>query len=280
VRIEARVEAKSNPREAAIIVDAATITDLLLLKLPPRSEPYAKVTLGNAHAHDDNKEIYTSGFPRAMNYRHQVGKIEAREAPEDEAFAWITDLNFQEGLSGSPVYDEAGKIIGVLKKASGDGITSIIPIGYAESLLAQVRVHEIQQALGDFDALRLRFEWTFVVSGTRDDPQLNLVYKKLVPGDPKISKINVQILPIGESSDQPHVDMGPHNLSNLGPLAYDPDNSGGTFSLPDLVKEIKESKRRAEVKNVKELRIAIVPVLPDDKKLPSTKITVPYELDD
>ena len=136
VRIEARISEKNaNPIRAAI-VDASINTDLLLLKIPPGAKEYTKVSLGNAQSHDDDDAIYTSGFAKLISYRKQEGKIETREGPGGHL--WATGLKFEYGQRGSPIYNAAGEVIGIVEGDKGT-LSYMIPIGFADSLLAQVR---------------------------------------------------------------------------------------------------------------------------------------------
>jgi serine protease Do len=142
VSIEARIAEKSANARPAAIVDDAINMDLLLLKLPPGPDDYVPVSLGSAYDHDDTQDIYTSGFPRSISYRTQNGRIEAREGPG--GYLWVTDLNFEYGQSGSPIYNGDGEVIGVVKGVEGS-LNYIVPIEFADSLLAQVRLREMKQ---------------------------------------------------------------------------------------------------------------------------------------
>jgi S1-C subfamily serine protease len=144
--IEGRVKAKNAVSNKATVVDGSANVDLLLLKLPPDVDSYSKVQLGNARSHNDADPIYTSGFPRSINYRTQEGTIEAREGPG--GYLWATSLNFEEGQSGSPVYNKAGLVLGVVKGDQGN-LHYIIPIEFADPLLTQVRLREIEKSIAD-----------------------------------------------------------------------------------------------------------------------------------
>jgi S1-C subfamily serine protease len=144
VRIEARIGDRSENARPAAIVDASINTDLLLLKLPPASDDYTAVSLGTAYDHNDAEDIYTSGFPKSISFITQAGKIQAREGPGGSL--WTTNLQFEHGQSGSPVYDDSGKVIGVVKGTEGT-LNYIVPIEFADPLLTQVRLREMKQQI-------------------------------------------------------------------------------------------------------------------------------------
>lgn len=151
VRFEIAVGERTADRRPAATVDGSEILDLLVLKTPPPAEPFTAVVLGNADAHPSGEQIFTSGFPDNLtSVRKQTGLIEAREGPG--GVLWSVDFSLRSGQSGSPVYDRNARVIGVIK---GDNPPSafMIPIDFADGLIAQVRVRELR---GRIDALENR----------------------------------------------------------------------------------------------------------------------------
>ncbi len=147
--IKASIKEKNANAWSAAIVDASINTDLLLLKIPPGTEEYPKVALGSALSQNDSDAIFTSGFPNTLTYITREDKIEAREGPG--GYLWTTGLKFEQGQSGSPVYNADAEVIGIVKGDEGS-LGYMIPIEFADPLLVQVRLREIQKELSEIKA--------------------------------------------------------------------------------------------------------------------------------
>lgn len=271
VTIDARIAEKSaNPRRAAI-VDASINIDLMLLKIPPSLEPYANVKLGSALDHDDEKPIYTSGFPRAMPYRKQPGIIEGRWGLG--GYLWATSFDFKEGQSGSPIYNRDGYVLGLVKGVA-DGVGYIIPISFADSLLAQVRLREIRLAMKDFELLRKQFSWSGEVNRVRGTDIITVIYEKSVLGEPHVTSIDLKIKPVGIKDDKKMEmnDFPMRNIARKAPLGL----SGGIFELDDLWEKVEGLRKAFEYTSITELRLDIVPTLSDDSVLRRKRIIINY----
>ncbi len=59
--------------------------------------------------------VYTMGFPEGYSYMTGDGKINAFDGPSGHFYLWVTDMQFKAGQSGSPVYLQDGRIVGVVK---------------------------------------------------------------------------------------------------------------------------------------------------------------------
>ncbi|WP_417461033.1 S1 family peptidase [Kordiimonas sp.] len=59
--------------------------------------------------------VYTMGFPEGYSYMTGDGKINAFDGPSGHLYLWVTNMQFKSGQSGSPVYLEDGRIVGVVK---------------------------------------------------------------------------------------------------------------------------------------------------------------------
>lgn len=59
--------------------------------------------------------VYTMGFPEGYSYMTGDGKINAFDGPTGHFYLWVTDMRFKSGQSGSPVYLQDGRIVGVVK---------------------------------------------------------------------------------------------------------------------------------------------------------------------
>ena len=94
--------------------------------------------------------MYTSGFPASLDYVVDEAKIKSRDAPG--GYAWVLDMaTTDHGQSGSPVYDETGRVVGVIKgdlRGANQGQiigTVFIPIERAEALLLPARFDELRK---------------------------------------------------------------------------------------------------------------------------------------
>lgn len=280
VSIEARIgEKHSEPRDA-MIVEGMRNTDLLLLKIPPRPEKYTKVTLGSALNHKDENPVYTSGFPKGLNYRKHEDKIEARDAPG--GYLWTTGLKFEQGQSGSPIYNATGEIIGVVKGQNKDGTLSyMIPIEFADSLIAQVRFAEIKKALQGFESLRRKMNWSGeLLKKGRVDPKIVIKYEKMVSGNPHVKKIELWIKPIGLRDGEEEYINGFSYVSEersnevLRSMAV---RDWGTFELNGLWEKVENLRRTLGFSEIKYLKVAISSILSNGTQLPSKSIVIDYE---
>lgn len=144
VAFDISIGEKTSQRRPAAVIDGTQLLDLLLLKMPPAPEPYIPVPLGSAYAHPSGDRIFSSGFPKSLSYRTVQGGIEAREGPG--GYLWTVDLSFQSGQSGSPVYNADGEVIGVAKGDDAE-LSFMIPIDFADGLIAQVRIQELRHRI-------------------------------------------------------------------------------------------------------------------------------------
>lgn len=259
----------TTPVKAAVI-DAVVSTDLMLLKLPPPpnlSNSYPTVKLGLAITHDDSKPIFTSGFPKDLVYRRHDGKIETRSGPG--GYLWGTDLKILYGESGSPVYNEKCEVIGIVKGEEND-IGYFIPIGFADTLLVQIRLNEIRR---DFEVLRQKFDWRGDLIGGFGDRGISLKYEKSVAGEPQVTSIDVQITPIVLTETGREAKVGPfpgnsHRTSLTGEAV-------GIFNFPKRwdFEQICEDMGYDEIK---EIQVDIIPTLSDGAMKQRNRILVEY----
>jgi S1-C subfamily serine protease len=268
VTIEARIAEKTaNPRRVAI-VDASINTDLMLLKMPPGPEPFPVVPLGRAIEHDDSQPIYTSGFPKSLDYRKHEGKIEGRSGPG--GYLWQTSFDFKEGQSGSPVYNADGEVIGVVK-GEENGTGFIIPIGFADALLAQIRLREIRAAMRDFDHLRRQFTWNGEVDGSK----IKITYEKSVAGEPQVDFVDLKIRAVGmiagrEEKLTPFPKPGVQRTALIG-------RTGGVFELDGVREQIELFRQSFGFDEINEVEIDIVPTLSDGSELRRKRIVMEYK---
>ncbi len=245
--------------------------------------------------------IYTSGFPRSLDYLPLTGSILVRDGPGGNV--WATNLNLEEGQSGSPIYDGEGTIIGIAKAtASGNSnINYFIPIEFADSLLAQLRMLDIQERLGkiaealnypkdvnadvlaqrlrtleeDITILRQHLTWTAEMEvGPEGERVLKISYEKMMSGAPYPKTIEIRVDPIGQKNGASEL------LPSLGGLFADPVETPTRSSGAFVVREIPE--RLDVIQDIydfdeMDLRISILPTLSDGTVLTVEKITAPYK---
>ncbi len=208
------------------VIDANPSLDLLLLKLSPRAERFQKLALGRADAVGAADPIHTSGFPKSIDYMARDGKILVRDGPGGNV--WATDLNLEEGQSGSPVYDGQGNVIGIAKASAtaNSGTNFFIPIEFADSLLVQLRMLDIQKRLGnlmdhpadadpetlaqrirtieeDIMTLRQHFNWSAKIENTTGGRVLRISYEKMMAGEPYPAELGIKIQPTGQKDGKP-----------------------------------------------------------------------------
>jgi hypothetical protein len=277
VRIEARIASKHTDALPAAVVDASVPTDVMLLKLPPAAEPYASLgtKLGRAIDHKEDDDVYTSGFPKVLDYRKQSGKIEARHGPG--GYLWATNLQFLAGQSGSPVYDSEGTVIAVVK-GDAENVGYIIPIGYADALLAQVRLREIANSMRDFEVLRKQFRWEGEAVANDSGLSASIWYEKSVGGEPHVDSIDVEITLRGRRiSNGEERDVGPYPLIDI-PRVAQLGRTGWTFRVSDndFGARIRQYAEDFEM-TFDEVRVDIVPTLTDGSELRRKRIE--FEID-
>jgi S1-C subfamily serine protease len=279
VRIEARIGDKHSAPLSAMLVEGKQITDLLLLNIAPGKDKYPKVTLGNARSHPKGGTVYTSGFTKSITYRYHEDKIEAREGPR--GYLWTTGLEFENGQSGSPIYNAAGEIIGVVKGENKKGTLSyMIPIGFADSLIAQVRFAEIKNALQDFESLRHTINWAGKLTGSNRRPVVTIKYEKMVAGEPHVEAIDLKIrlrVKIDGEEEYIHPPLKFLNLARKGKTS----KTGGAFELKGGIWQDKfdHLKENWSIEEIMYLKAIIIPRLTEGTVLPSKTITISYEED-
>ena len=109
-------------------------TDIALLKLSdtsslraPAPVCYAKPPIGAL--------IHALGFSGGPNFKPISGNFAGESSTSS---AWTGVFVFEAGMSGAPIYNEAGKVVGLVQR--GDAVapttTDIVPIQRAKSMLA------------------------------------------------------------------------------------------------------------------------------------------------
>jgi S1-C subfamily serine protease len=304
VIIRANIGKKAEQLEyKAAPVNAVPELDLLLLKIPPGLQAHKPVKLGTLNEAESATNVNTSGFPESANYRPASGSIGSKDT--DTGYLWeVNNMAFDFGQSGSPVYTNDGTVIGIAKGQlkNSPTVNYIIPIQFADSLLASLRMSEMQQqiatlnsrlaeietkkvdpAVKNIDEIASNFEWSATVSG--DD--ILVTYEKLANTGPQIDTMTVSATPIARGK------TGPLNM--FATFVDSDKDSEPDFTNPD---EFDSTKRRSvaavkllffEVKKafcvagsaveMTRIKIDIVPFLKGGTQLEPESIFLEHSLD-
>lgn len=144
------LEEKSAQARPAKLADRMPNAGLFLLNMVPAPDPYPTLDLASAFALDERADLFASGFPERLSYQMLSGKIEAREGPGAYSWSLSDSIEAGTGMGGAPVYTGDGKVVGILF----EGVPSrMIPIEFAERLIGQVRVQQLNEDMADIKAV-------------------------------------------------------------------------------------------------------------------------------
>lgn len=126
----------------AAVVATDTPTDLAVLRLDgpsPHSAPPSRSATELRLA----EALLSVGSPRELGFSVQRGIVSRLERRFGDARYVQTDLPANPGSSGGPVFDEEGRLIGVMSFVLRDseGIAFVTPIDAAAPVLARADVH-------------------------------------------------------------------------------------------------------------------------------------------
>lgn len=309
---------QNNPafRIKALPINGNEIIDLLLLKVPEGNEPYKPLQLGSSEALSKGDTLFTLGFPAADDPEFQPdplfrsGDLSSRSGPTGSL--WTVSIPMTAGQSGSPIFHNDGTVVGVARAVSETDANSryMIPIHFADSILAHLRVAALQKqleavlkALGKTEPdaiplndrlksvesnitdLRKFYEWSASMSG--DDVKIE--FTKLVGGEPLLRGIEPQIKPIAINLEDKAITKSKLKLKpQPGPSAEEfslttfeeKDSSGSIIvtKIKDIIATLESVD--GDIKSIPELEIRIVPVLSDGTKLKPQILVIKTHLDD
>jgi Trypsin-like peptidase domain len=318
VQIGANVFKKTpNPEFVAVPVQAMPEFDLLLLKVSPNAVPFQPLVLGTLADALSATAVKTSGFPKSANYRPDSGSIGSKDTTS--GYLWeVNDMPFDFGQSGSPVYTDEGVVVGVAKGQldGSPGVNYMIPIQFTDSLLATIRLSDMQaqiasltdrlneletkkvdesiarigEAETSLTEIQSNFLWSAGTSesGPVQNRQLFVEYRRLANKGPEISSIILSIKPyaVGEGGDSitmlsPKLEF--YNKPGDGsppPSEYDPVTRRGLFPVKRALQLVMEHFCESdELKALQRLNIGVIPVLKDGQKLAKETIVVDYPFD-
>lgn len=123
---------KHGNQEPLTIVAGDPQRDLLLLRFESRLEGFTYLCIDPSPLRNSQK-IFTSGFPKEMPYRVGSGEVLSLDGENDTI---VIDIPIDEGQSGSPIYLENGRLVGVAlgKIKSSEQAYSIVGIEYVKRL--------------------------------------------------------------------------------------------------------------------------------------------------
>lgn len=140
-RITGRIGAKFGPEFPLEIIRRYPNQDLMILTLPDIYGEITPVCLSfDKRNIQEGTEIATSGFPAGLDYTTHKGKIEGKRGPRGRRGLWRTDVPFNSGQSGSPIYDMTGLVMGfaVGDIENAEGLNFFQPL---HSIRSEVKQH-------------------------------------------------------------------------------------------------------------------------------------------
>jgi S1-C subfamily serine protease len=140
------IEFTDGQRLKAQIVESSTSADLALLQVDRVPEAAVAAKLGDSDVVETGDDIFVVGAPYGLSNTLTVGRVSARRP--DEARGGIlstneflqTDAPVNPGNSGSPVFNKAGEVVGIVSSVMSDsdefhGVGFAATINTARTLL-------------------------------------------------------------------------------------------------------------------------------------------------
>jgi hypothetical protein len=273
VTISANIgEKSSTPRFGNVtIVNSMPLLDLLLLKVPPASDPFVAAKIGTAENLTPADVIFTSGFPETANYTVEQGHLTSKDGPR--GYLWTVSLPFTSGQSGSPVYDKDGLIVGIAKGNDNRAANQnyMIPIQFADPLIAHLKIAAVEGKLAllakDIDPLRRHFEWAGRYS--EDGREVLLGYTKMIASELQVRKLayNVYLTGGGFSRWKAFPGLKEIDVVSTGP-------ADGNILIDDVAAMIDSFENFIRYKPIEEIRIVFKPTLSTGETLPAQTVFV------
>jgi len=129
----------------ASIIKSDKENDLVILKIEDTDfKPYTKIQYAfkESGAADVGSTVYTIGFPLALSgmgkeAKFTDGKVSSKTGYNNAINSYQTSVPVQPGNSGGPLFDEKGKLIGVInaKIKDGDNVSYAIKLNYIKNLV-------------------------------------------------------------------------------------------------------------------------------------------------
>ena len=136
--IKGSIGSRFEPKRKLEVIKQEEGLDLLLLKFkgaPPNN--ITSVVFGDVSYSQAGDSLYSVGFSFGQELTYKEGVVSNKDGPRGN---WLTDMPLNQGDSGSPVFDEVGEVVAVVRGgiAGAEGIKHIVPINYAKGLLDKV----------------------------------------------------------------------------------------------------------------------------------------------
>jgi hypothetical protein len=138
-RLVATVGARVDTEYTLEFRDRDRTRDLTIWQLPQASKCRATVVLDNKPL-DDSGNFVALGFPADRGLSRAILHITNPHTPRG---LYASDGALEEGYSGGPVFDEAGKVIGVVQGGTVSGARSndVVPIAAAIAMIRKIGVN-------------------------------------------------------------------------------------------------------------------------------------------
>lgn len=216
IAVDVSIGDPQKPPVTAAIVNGLAPLDLLLLKIRP-DESFTPVKLGTAQMLDERAELFTSGFLNTQLLTKD-GTLANKVGELGIGYLWALNVSVPAGMSGSPVYLKDGTVVGLLKgqDKNDPSIGYMVPIEYADALIAHLRFHDIEEQLSQLKAeigawkdgeapilprltkvetnmrdVGANFEWS---ADRNSSGALVVTYRKLIADPPQIKSIDYQVI--------------------------------------------------------------------------------------
>jgi S1-C subfamily serine protease len=140
----------SDPTDAAAVIFGIPETDLLLIKVAETATPlpFAQLALApDLVGLGVGSTVYTSGFPASLNDIAYSDEVSSKNGPG--GFTWVLKKPPIDGQSGSPVYNDKGKLVGVMKGDVSGGAGAMVPIHLASNLLDPIKFRLLEARMAD-----------------------------------------------------------------------------------------------------------------------------------
>jgi S1-C subfamily serine protease len=143
-----RVTPDGRQQTGAVVAWKNDVTDLMVLRARIGALPVKPLKPNLAARRQlrlTETPIFTGGYPDGYAFVADRGYIKSFEGPADSAApAWVTNMHFKAGQSGSPVVMEDGRVAAVVKAVDLDAASmgilvpiADVPVNYWQGLDAQ-----------------------------------------------------------------------------------------------------------------------------------------------
>lgn len=260
----------------ASVVNALRPLDLLLLKVRPSDViDFVPVHLGRTDQIADDR-VFSSGFHGVDPFSLE-GPIANRLGPAEVGHLWALQMQVAAGQSGSPAYLEDGTVVGMLKgnDSTAAHIGFMIPIEYADALIAHLRMSEMAAKIARLEASMRDVGAYYQWSGYRDGGRIVVKYEKLISGDPHVAKIRYEVIPFFTEGGETRR-VSTMDIDEL-PVAITDNRKGGEVAI-NGIEDILAGRLAGSptVDAVPRMEVRIIPFAADGTQLSPAVATVEW----